>query len=539
MSWRLMPGGEEDMEYDAIVVGSGIAGLTATAYLSKAGLRTLLCEKEPSCGGLINSFERDGFVFDGGIRAMENSGVLLPMLKHLGVELELVRNHVSLGIEDRVIRLESEANVADYQALLDGLYPQSKAEITRIMEKIRLIMKYMKVQYGINNPIFLDMKQDRDYLMKEILPWMVKYALTVPKISALNRPVVDFLRQYTSNQSLLDIISQHFFQQTPAFFALSYITLYLDYNYPLGGTGKLIEKMTGFIERHGGKISTNTEIRVVDPGNRTVIDAQGNHYQYRKLVWAADIKSFYKLVYLENIHDQHVKEVILRRQVKVADKVGNDSVYTVYLAVNLDKSYFERIASGHFFYTPSRRGQSQAGLIPIQAEREEIEHWLEEFFALTTYEISIPVLRDPSLAPEGQSGLIVSVLFDYALTKRIQEMGWYEPFKALCERCVIAALDGSIYPGLQHAVLHQFSSTPLTMARLAGNSDGAITGWSFTNHPIPAESRLPRIMNAITTPVPHVFQAGQWTYSPAGLPISIITGKLAADRVKKEIGIRK
>jgi phytoene dehydrogenase-like protein len=523
------------MEYDAIVVGGGIAGLIATAYLSKSGLRTLLCEKESSCGGLINSFERDGFVFDGGIRAMENSGVLLPMLKHLGVELELVRNHVSLGIEDRVIRVDSEASVADYQALLEGLYPQCKAEITSIMEQVRLIMKYMKVQYGINNPIFLDMKQDRDYLMKEILPWMVKYALTVRKITALNQPVIDFLRQYTRNQSLLDIISQHFFQQTPAFFALSYITLYLDYNYPLGGTGKLIEKMTSFIESHGGKISTNVDIRMVDPGNRMVMDAQGNQYQYRKLVWAADLKSFYRLVRLENIHDQHIKEAILHRQVEVADKVGNDSIYTVYLAVNLDKSYFEQIASEHFFYTPSRQGQSQAGPIPIKAERDEIENWLEKFFALTTYEISIPVLRDPSLAPVGQSGLIVSVLFDYELTKRIQEMGWYEPFKALCERCIITTLDGSIYPGLQQAVLYQFSSTPLTMERLAGNADGAITGWSFTNRPMPAESRLPKIMNAITTPVPDVFQAGQWTYSPAGLPISIITGKLAADRVIKEI----
>src|SRR5512135_1866476 len=118
------------MEYDAIVVGGGIAGLIAAAYLSKAGLHTLLCEKEASCGGLINSFERDGFVFDGGIRAMENSGVLVPMLNHLGVELELVRNHVSLGIEDRVIRLESETGVNDYEALLEWVYPQSKTEIT-------------------------------------------------------------------------------------------------------------------------------------------------------------------------------------------------------------------------------------------------------------------------------------------------------------------------------------------------------------------------------------------------------------------------
>jgi phytoene dehydrogenase-like protein len=524
------------MEYDAIIVGAGIAGLIATAYLSKAGLRTLLCEKEPSCGGLINTFERESFFFDGGIRAMENSGVLLPMLKHLGIELELVRNHVSVGIEDRVIRLESEADAADYQALLEGLYPDSTAEISRIMEQVRLIMKYMNVQYGIDNPVFLDIKQDRDYFIKKILPWMVKYALTAPKISALNQPVVDFLRQYTHNQSLLDIITQHFFLQTPAFFALSYIKLYQDYNYPLGGTGKLVEKLTGFIENHGGKISTNTEIRMVDPGNRTILDAQGNQYHYRKLIWAADLKSFYRLVNLERISDQHVKEAILHRQAEVVDKVGNDSVYTVYLAVNLDKSYFEHIASEHFFYTPSRRGQSQAGPAPLQGERVEIERWLQAFFSLTTYEISIPVLRDPALAPEGQSGLIVSVLFDYALTRRIQDMGWYEPFKALCEQCVITTLDGSIYPGLKQAVLRQFSSTPLTMARLAGNADGAITGWSFTNHPMPAENRLPKILNAIKTPVPSVFQAGQWTYSPAGLPISIITGKLAADRVIKETG---
>ena len=241
------------MNYDAIVVGGGIAGLTAAAYLSKAGHTTLLCEKESACGGLVNSFERDGFVYDGGIRAMENSGVLFPMLRHLGLEVEFVPNHISIGIEDQVIRVDSEENLVDYQALLSELYPDSKDEIGEIIAQIRRIMHYMKVQYGINNPIFLDMKQDRDYMLKAVLPWMVQYALTAPKISALNEPVVDFLKRYTGNQSLLDIITQHFFQQTPAFFALSYLKLYLDYHYPLGGTGKFVEKLVAFIARPPGQ----------------------------------------------------------------------------------------------------------------------------------------------------------------------------------------------------------------------------------------------------------------------------------------------
>ncbi len=111
------------MVFDAIVVGGGIAGLTAAAYLSKAGLSTLLCEKESACGGLVNTFNRDGFVFDGGVRAMENSGVVFPMLKDLGLDIEFVKNHISIGIEDQVIRVETEENLFDYQALLNHLLP--------------------------------------------------------------------------------------------------------------------------------------------------------------------------------------------------------------------------------------------------------------------------------------------------------------------------------------------------------------------------------------------------------------------------------
>jgi phytoene dehydrogenase-like protein len=42
-------------------------------------------------------------------------------------------------------------------------------------------------------------------------------------------------------------------------------------------------------------------------------------------------------------------------------------------------------------------------------------------------------------------------------------------------------------------------------------------------------------MESVKTPIPNVYQAGQWTYSPSGLPISIMTGKIAADKVIKEL----
>ena len=523
------------MKYDAVVVGGGIAGLTSAAFLAKAGHSVLLCEKEKACGGLLNTFERDGFFFDGGIRATENSGVMFPMIKKLGLDLEFVRNKISVGIEDRVIRINDEGAVQAYQELLNELYPENRSEISAIITQIKKIMHYMEVQYGIDNPLFLDIKEDRDYFIKAILPWMVKYALTVPKISKLQEPVMDFLRRYTQNQSLLDIICQHFFQKTPAFFALSYIKLYLEYKYPLGGIGRIVEKMVAYIEDHHGIIQTNTEIVSIDPAKRTVTDSRGNSTEYQQLIWAADQKALYRNVDAEKLVDPKVRTAISNRRALIADKAGNDSVFTLFLALDLDPGYFARIASEHFFYTPSRIGQTAAGPIPVNADRAAIEKWLKRFFTFTTYEISCPVLRDPHLAPARKTGLIVSVLFDYKLTKHIEEQGWYEEFKTFCETLFIKNLDATIYPGLSEAVLQRFSSTPMTLAKVAGNTDGAIVGWAFSNDPMPAESRLPSILNAIRTPIPGVLQAGQWTYSPAGLPISILTGKLAADQVIKEI----
>jgi phytoene dehydrogenase-like protein len=451
------------------------------------------------------------------------------------LEIEFVGNKISVGVEDRVIRINDQGAVLAYQELLNELYPENRLEINAIISQIKKIMAYMEVQYGIDNPVFLDIKEDRDYFIKVILPWMVKYAITAPKISKLQEPVVDFLRRYTQNQSLLDIICQHFFQKTPAFFALSYIKLYLEYKYPLGGIGRIVEKMVAFIENHHGIISTNTEIVSVDPQRNLVTDAHGTSHEYHELIWAADQKALYGSIDVEKLVDPRVRTAISNRRALIADKIGNDSVYSLFLALDLDPGYFARIASEHFFYTPSRTGQSAAGPIPVNEDRAAIEKWLERFFALTTYEISCPVMRDPSMAPAGKTGLIVSVLFDYKLTKHIEEQGWYEEFKTLCETFILKNMDASIYPGIKDVVLQRFSSTPVTLAKLAGNTDGAIVGWAFSNDPMPAESRLPKILNAIRTPIPGILQAGQWTYSPAGLPISILTGKLAADQVIKEL----
>ena len=150
------------MEYGAIIVGGGLAGLTAAAYLCKAGVKVLVCEKQPVVGGLVNSFEHRGFTFDGGIRAFENSGIVLPMLRQLGIPVEWVRNTVSIGVENDRVSLDSQGSLEDYRQLLNRIFPESIQDIQHITEDIRRVMDYMDILYGIDNPLFLDIKSDPD-----------------------------------------------------------------------------------------------------------------------------------------------------------------------------------------------------------------------------------------------------------------------------------------------------------------------------------------------------------------------------------------
>jgi phytoene dehydrogenase-like protein len=522
-----------------------MAGLTAAAYLSRAGLKVVLCEKEMTTGGLVNSFDHNGFVFDGGIRAIEDSGIVRPMLRQLGIPVDFLPSTVSIGIGPHVVRVTSKESLQAYQDLLQKCFPANGSDIAAIIDNVRQIMGYMDILYGIDNPLFLDLKRDREYLLRTILPWMFKFILTVHKVTRLNKPVYEHLATFSSNQALLDIIAQHFFQSTPAFFALSYFSLYLDYRYPKGGTGALARAVERFVLENHGTIETGTEITEVEPARHTARDSKGNVYSYRRLIWAADAKTLYRLANLSALPSTVVRRIQARQQL-LTGKIGGDSVFTLYLTVNLDKTHFEAISSAHLFYTPSLTGLMQcslselyerggAGPARITSDWPRIAAWLHRFLGLTTFEIACPALRDAGLAPEGKTGLIVSSLFDYALTRHIREIGRYDEFTRLVSERIIEVLDGSIYPGLKAAVLDSFTSTPLTIERITGNAEGAITGWAFTNESMPAVNKLLKVASSVLTPIPDTYQAGQWTYSPSGLPISILTGKLAADRVLKDL----
>ncbi|NIO16391.1 MAG: NAD(P)-binding protein, partial [Deltaproteobacteria bacterium] len=59
------------MEYDVIVIGSGLGGLTAGALLAKRGLKVLLLEQHYHPGGCAVTFRRKDFTVEVGLHAMD------------------------------------------------------------------------------------------------------------------------------------------------------------------------------------------------------------------------------------------------------------------------------------------------------------------------------------------------------------------------------------------------------------------------------------------------------------------------------------
>jgi len=519
---------------DCIVVGGGIAGLTVALSLANKGKDVLLIEKNEHCGGLMNTFVQDGFRFEGGARALVNAGLVKPLIKEFGLDVDILPNPITLGVEGKMLHIDGERSLDDYAGLLKGLYPESADEVDRIIQAIRAIIEDMKVLYGVDSPLFSRKKKNVILLIPSVIAWTFKFFRTMYRISRMDTPFEEYLDGISTNQSLKDIIGQHFFRKTPVFFALSYFALYNDYIYPKGGVGTLIQTMVDAIQKRGGQVRVDTEISAIDAQGKVMTDTAGNKYHYRKMIWAGDLKALYAMTDDTTIVEKE-RDSFTRSKKAILGHRGAESVYSVFLAADLPPEFFGSIASGHAFYTPDRKGLGKVHTAELQellgrwdtVQKDEVYEWLHRFCRYNTFEISIPALRDPDAAPAGKTGIIISALFEYDLAEKVRVAGWYDEFKQRVEKEFIETISSSIYPGLKDKVLFSFSASPSSIYNRVRSSEGSIVGWSFEGT-IPVVTSMFRMADSAKTALPDVYAAGKWVYSPAGGPTAIMTGRIAA-----------
>lgn len=78
------------MSYDCIIIGAGISGLVAAYYLKQAGCNILLLESNDRVGGVIQSYNVEGFLLERGPNSLRGTHEFLDLIDELKLNEEMV-----------------------------------------------------------------------------------------------------------------------------------------------------------------------------------------------------------------------------------------------------------------------------------------------------------------------------------------------------------------------------------------------------------------------------------------------------------------
>ena len=177
-----------------VIIGGGLSGLCAGAYLVRDGFDVAIFEQSEHTGGYFRSFHRSGFMFDAGLKAVENAGMLIPMLKQLNIEksVNLHKSKTALVLQDEFIELSDSRDIFRFYDALAEHFPDQRNGLKALLKEADKIAAWVNLAVTAPNPLFIP--------QKNMIPSLIKWL-------AINFPaLINFRRTY----SLLDVPMEKF-----------------------------------------------------------------------------------------------------------------------------------------------------------------------------------------------------------------------------------------------------------------------------------------------------------------------------------------
>lgn len=484
--------------FDVIVIGSGIGGLVAAGLLARYGRRVLVCESHTLPGGAAHAFKRQGFTFDSGpsfycgLADPTSCNPLREVLAALGESVDAVA-YDPLGhyhFPDRTLAIYGEAS--RYQESLAAISPQAATELQALTEKMLAIYR------PLGSIPTLALRAD-GWLLPLLLQRFPQAMLQLlPQLRGLGRSMGDFVDDTVTDPWLRRLIDLECFllsgmkaHQTVApemaFMFGERAESIIDY--PIGGSGALVEALIRGLQRWGGHLRLGTHV---------------------EKVW---------------VERNQVKGVVLKTGEQIqADKVISNATLWDTCNQLLERSELPEAYRQKSLDTPAVDSFMHLHL-GIRAEgldnltiHHVVVHDTEQDITTpgNTCMISIPSVLDPSLAPAGHHVV-------HAYTLEPWE-GWqrdanYEAKKELKAQPLLQALE-KVIPDIRDRITVKLIGTPLTHQRFLRRHKGSYG---------PAIAAGQGLFPSCKTPIKGLYRVGDSTLPGIGVPAVAASGILCAN----------
>lgn len=499
-------------QWDVMIVGAGVGGLTAAAMLVKAGLHVLILDRNPHPGGTAYVYQRKGFTFPMGPLGFSTPSLVRDTLYQLD------------GDELKLSKIQYRIKAFDLDVPLSLPFPRMIEELTRLFPtEAKAIGQFFKnVEELVSAIQFPDVDLNRSILEKAAEKSALEY------LSGL-------VRDWRLRRVLGSIGTQEPYSSLPLVSAMWELMSNEGIWYPVGGIHSLCERMVqaviGRQENHQGigEIRLGAEVKEIRVDKGKVLGVtlkDGMRIDSDAIISNADYQiTFIKLIGSKAVPDEWNQAVLNAKQTR--------SNFQVCLGVDgnrVDLSSFKD--ADRLIY---RRSQGTSS--------EELDWGTDEInpedLAGQELEVSLLSKHDKTLCPAGTEVIVIRTEAEHshftrfrpAWRKRVPE---YQDYKMRLGRALIQEIEKFI-SGLEKAILVTDIATPLTFEEQGGRSGGAVAGWSWNYEDRPDH----RARELVRTPIKGLYMAGYQAFSTlfmGGVPTAMESGKRAAQAVLQGAG---
>jgi len=497
-------------DFDAVVIGAGLGGISATATLAKAGKKVLLLENHNVPGGYATSFTRGRFEFDvalhalSGVGSEKDRGPIWKLLENLGVAQKIKYLQIPELFKGYYPDFELILPVgrSNYEDALCQQFPREKEGIKKFVAEL-----YAVAEQGV--------KANR-IGMKAVMADPKPYSTLLAHYGKTLEQVLNPLVKDEKARAVLGQIWGYFLLPPSKLSFMIYALGTVEYlrfgvAHVQGTSQSLSQAFIDVAEENGGQVWLNNGAsRILTSKGRIkgVITKDGTEIATQHVICNANPVT----VALQLIGRENIPQWYLNR---LGAWSGGASVFNVYLGVDC-KPYELGLDVHENFINISYDLEQQ-----YESMRNSVD-FQPDGVAMTAFGVN-----DSTVAPANASTIAVTSVAYGEPWLKLKPDEYYYAKNRLAAR-VLKLLERAA-PGLSDHIEVIEVSTPLTNMRYTNNPGGSIIGFD-ENFQGTGHDRLP-----IRGPVEGLYFGGAWVNIGGGFEAAMISGAQAAHEAMNDM----